>query len=212
MRTLALIVAAVLSFYAVTAYGAVNPMKDITAATLPIEVNGTDIRYCSSVVIAPERILTAAHCVTNDVAYPVVRVGGKQLRIMGWEIDQSSRDTAVGIVPGLECPCIPFADASDMFVGQRVLVLGYPGGGPLVVTEGVMVQLSRTVCYDTHDCRPQATTTAPSRGGNSGGPVVVIRDGRALLVGVLVGGIREPGKDPVSTVELLVGRVDPFRR
>lgn len=206
MRTLAVILAAVLAFYAVTAY-AVNPVQVASAATLPIEANGTDVRYCSAVVIAPERILTAAHCMTSDVAYPAVRVDDKQLRITEWLVDNSARDLAIGVVPGLNVTPVPFGEASDVFKDQRVLVLGYPGGGPLKITEGVLVQLLRTICYAPLDCRPQTTTTAPSRGGNSGGPVVVIRDGRALLIGILVGGIREPGQPEYSTIELLVGRL-----
>lgn len=196
-----------LLFVATTAVANVNPVKVVSAATLPIEANGTDLRYCSAVVIAPERILTAAHCVTNDIAFPAVRVEDKQLRITGWIVEQSARDIAIGIVPGLNVAPVEIGDARDVFVGQNILILGYPGGGPLKITEGQIRQLSRTVCYAYHDCRAQTTTSGITAGGNSGWPVVVIRDGKAVLIGILVGGIAEPGKEQLSTIELLIGHL-----
>jgi len=198
-----LFVAVLAALLALPAFATVNPMKDVSAATLPIEVNGTNVRYCSAVVIAPGKILTAAHCISNDVAYPVVRVGDKQLRIVAWDISHSGKDVAIGTVPGLECPCVPVGELSDVYRGQKVLVLGYPDGGPLVVGEGVIITLSRTVCYAVFDCRPQATTTAPARGGNSGGPVVIIRDSKVYLIGILVGGIKDT-TEHVSTFEHVV--------
>lgn len=175
---------------------AVNPVREAAAATVPMEVLGTSTRYCSAVVIAPERVLTAAHCLPSEIAQPSVRRDDKQYPVAGWTVRPADKDLAEMIVPGLDCPCVPVKPG--VAKGDAVMVLGYPDGGDLVITEGVVVSVARVICYSAYDCRTQAITTARIRRGNSGGAVVVIRDSRAYLVAILVGGTED-----LSSIELL---------
>jgi S1-C subfamily serine protease len=165
---------------------AANPIKDAAAATLPIENPQGDDRYCSSVAVAPGVALTASHC---DIGAPAsVEQNGANLPIKSWAHDILGRDLAVIEVPGLQCPCVPLGNAADdLRTGNPVVVIGFPWGGEQKTTHGV-VGTYQLICYGPDECLMQWTADASSRPGNSGGPVLVIVDSKAWLIGILVGG------------------------
>jgi S1-C subfamily serine protease len=163
-----------------------NPIKDAAAATLPIENLRGDDRYCSSVVVAPGVALTASHC---DIGEPAsVEQNGKNLPIKSWSHDILGRDLAMVEVPGLQCPCVPLGNAAeDLRPDTPVVVIGFPWGGEQTTSHGV-VGTYQLVCYGPDECLMQWSTSAWSRPGSSGGPVFVIVDSKAWLLGILVGG------------------------
>lgn len=173
----------------------VNPMQNATAATVPVRAitpQGTR-SFCSAVVVQPGVALTADHCYIGERAY--IEQAGRLLPITGTVQPSDADDVRVLTVPGLECPCAPLGTAADVKEGADVIVIGYPRGGPQKVTEGKIVSVDETVCYgfdmiseEEFDCFQQARTNAPAQPGNSGGPVFVIRDGVAYVIGLLVGG------------------------
>ena len=69
--------------------------------------------------------------------------------------------------------------------GERVYIVGYPADFPLTVTTGWYVGKS---VQDSVLGQEAHMLAAQAFGGNSGGAVVVIRDGKVELVGILTAG------------------------
>lgn len=144
-----------------------------------------DITTGSGFVAAPDFVATNAHVVAG-VGDPVVVRGNQKFRgVPVWFDDKL--DFAVLRVDGLVSPVLPLANKAPE-QGQSGAVLGYPGGGPLMVVPGVMQTRYEAVGRDIHGqslvTREIYEIQASIHPGNSGGPFV-LPDGS--VAGVMFG-------------------------
>ncbi|MCK6550827.1 serine protease [Myxococcota bacterium] len=158
---------------------------------------------CSGVVIGPQEILTARHCVpTPEVCEASLFVLGYSLGLDGalapLDVDDVRRCgglVAVGTAEGregdftvvrLDRPIAPHrapielrpADAGPLGPDEPVVVVGYPSGLPLKIDDGGRV-------LDGPPSRPNYQLSSDTFGGSSGSAVL---DGAGRLVGIVAGG------------------------
>lgn len=166
------------------------------AATVHIQIG--DSGTCSGVVIAPETVLTAAHCVEGGK--DVLHVGDKPV---GAVRADPGKDIAVLRVAGVACPCVPVASQSPLR-DTPVTIVGYPMNLAQILTEGRF--MGRITDPDAPDeIKPRMVATAPVAFGNSGGPVFAYQDGKLRVVGI-VSALRGSGPytGPIWHLALLV--------
>jgi hypothetical protein len=125
---------------------------------------------CSAVAIAPNTLLTAAHCDS-----PELKVGGLLAVVVK---KNEEKDLMLVYVAGLNSPYLSVAKAMPN-VDEKVVMAGFPLGVGEVVTEGRLQSLT--------DRAPAflALVTAQGVFGNSGGPVVVRRGMSYEVVGIV---------------------------
>jgi S1-C subfamily serine protease len=134
----------------------------------------------SGVVVAPGVVMTNAHVIAGgrDVE---VRNGARTHAAVPVLFDPRT-DIAVLVVAGLAAPPLPIAER-DVGVGDGAAVIGYPGGGPLVVTPAAVISRQRAVGRDIWGTdlvrRDVYVLQAAVRSGDSGGPFVD-QDGTVL--------------------------------
>ncbi|TCP56867.1 colicin V production protein [Tamaricihabitans halophyticus] len=127
----------------------------------------------SSVVVAPERVMTNAHVVagTTDVT---VDMAGERLPAYVVHFDPNA-DIAMLAVPGLPARPLPIA-SPEAVAGDDAIVLGYPLDGPYTASPARVrqrIQLQGPDIYgDNSVPRDVYTVRALVRSGNSGGPMV----------------------------------------
>lgn len=166
----------------------VNPLlrESVASVTHKMHEKGG---YCSVVMIAPERALTAAHCLWMES--PSVTIRGHDYPVReGYAA--SPRDVAVLTIPGAPCPCAMISK-TPLAIGDFVIVTGYPLGIALTVTYGEMQ--ARIVLPE--DGQEYLLVTALTTLGHSGGGVF---NQYGELVGIIAAGA--PGMFSLA-VELL---------
>lgn len=134
----------------------------------------------SGVVIAPNKVISAAHAVAGADTVSV-SVGDQELRASVVVFDPNL-DFAVLDVPDLQAPTLTL-DQHPAVTGTDVLVLGYPGGGPFVATPArvrrVMALLVPDIYRTTTVNREVYAIRGSIRHGGSGGPLIDL-DGHVL--------------------------------
>ena len=155
-------------FFLVAAFmlGTINAHAAPARATLTAAVHKMHEpgASCSAVMIAPERALTAAHCL--DMVSPVVIIDGHRYAVTeGYAA--SPRDIAILIVPGAPCPCVQVS-GTPLVEGDWVAAVGYPYGLPLVVVTYGEFQ-GRLIFEE--DGQEYLLVTALGAPGNSGGGI-----------------------------------------
>lgn len=143
---------------AVQPYAIAGPREDAVATVHKMH---DPTNSCSAVMIAPERALTARHCMTMDA--PVVTINGVDYPV-SHAYGNPALDLALLVIPDAPCPCAKPAPVA-VKSGEKVMVIGYPYGIGRVVTYGEMQE--RVVIGDV----VYVMITAPARPGNSGGGV-----------------------------------------
>jgi S1-C subfamily serine protease len=137
----------------------------------------------SGVVLAPGIVVTNAHVLAGVDEVTVEAVDGEHDATA--VVFDPDVDLAVLRVDGLAAPVLPLA-ASDATAGDGAAVLGYPGGGPLVVTASVVLDERRAVGRDIWGDgtvrRDVYILQAAVRPGDSGGPFV---DETGTVLGVV---------------------------
>lgn len=156
---------------------------------------------CSAVMIAPERALTAAHCLGMNA--PVVTINGYDYPVLeGYAA--SPRDIAILIIPGAPCPCARFADTTAE-EGDPAVVVGYPWAMLRVVTYGEIQ--GRIVLEE--DGQEYLFVTALVAPGNSGGGVF---DKYGDLIGIVSKGAQGHSLLAVEIVSITMSNPRSFRR
>ena len=149
-----------------------HPYRERVAATVHL-VTGPNMS-CSAVMIAPERALTAAHCLGMDS--PVMTVGETDYPVLeGYAA--GPRDVAILIVPGAPCPCATVAETQAV-EGAPVTTVGYPFGVIRMVTYGEL----QGHIVDPSDGQEYIVVTTLGAPGNSGGGVF---DANGDLIGIV---------------------------
>ena len=128
---------------------------------------------CGAVMIAPERAMTAAHCLGMES--PVLTIDGVDYPLTeGYAA--TPRDVAVLIVPGAPCPCAAL-QGKAVEAGDWVVVVGYPYNLAQVVTYGEV----QARIVNPEDGQEYVLATASVAPGNSGGGVFNVN---GYLVGI----------------------------
>ena len=140
-----------------------HPIRDAVAATVHKFHDPVLGISCSAVMVAPERAITAAHCL--NMTAPVLTIDGYEYAVTeGYAA--SPRDVAILIVPGAPCPWARMA-YTPLETGDPVAAVGYPFGMALVVTYGEMQ--ARVVLPE--DGQEYLVVTSLGAPGNSGGGI-----------------------------------------
>jgi S1-C subfamily serine protease len=152
---------------------------------------------CSGVLIAPKRLLTAAHCQVGSV----LTVAGKVAKIIKTD---DVKDLML-LEIDLSCPCVPVGKTNPA-VGDELTVVGYPYGsntGFILVTTSGYVQ----GYIQAQEFNGYMFTTTPVAPGNSGGGVYQFVSGKWYVVAIVSRGAGHIGVFPTTQmiVEFLKG-------
>ena len=179
-RIAAILMAAVLvGCSAVADLGQESVYHQARAATYALVVDKTKA-FCSSVLVADEVVVTAAHCVdAEQIPMDRASVRGKDGKnyVFTVKFKSVASDVAVLSVPGLKgitAPIAPFDAKQD----EYAIVVGYPLGSRQYVTEG------RIQGKYTSEEMERTLATPAIIFGNSGGPLLVYRNQRWEVVGI----------------------------
>lgn len=242
---LALLVAVVVPATA----GAVARGRDVPAGEAPwyVAFPGMSATVCGGVLVAPDRILTAAHCVQGVAPARLrPRVGDEQVRAT---VDRVVFPRTYRLIPSPVAPDDPNASGSlrDIAVlrltapvagvapiavasappadGEATTTYGrgrtsVAGGTPRALQAADQVVLAASACGQPyggvlepalHLCTEDASATrAQACAGDSGGPVVVRRDGVAQLVGLVTWGGEVRGRGCGEGLPDVSERVAPY--
>ena len=123
--------------------------------------NGGYIGSGSAVIIQHETIITNCHVVMPGASARIefgTRTYDTRLLVADEELDLCKLQ-----VPGLPLPPVSISSVANVYNGQIVYAIGAPGGGPVVVSEGVVTTLHAITAGNV------IQTTAPISPGSSGG-------------------------------------------
>jgi S1-C subfamily serine protease len=123
-------------------------------------------------VVAPERVVTAAHVVAGEQDTTVTALSGRPLDATAVAYD-TRNDIAILRVPGLTARPLRFVDPTT---NTPVAIVGYPHDGPLDAIPGRIGTTATVVGDDSYGNGPVTRTVTSLSGavehGNSGGPAV----------------------------------------
>ncbi len=149
---------------------------DYTAPRSYVRLVYNDDGNGSGVMIAPNRMLTAAHVADILTETNPLFVEGKKVRKV-LKIDRD-RDIALLDVDA-DCPCAPLGDLPK--IDEAIIVVGYP------INKAIQVQIITTGTYQGLIAdKTRLVTTAPASFGNSGGGLFLFHNGKWELIGILV--------------------------
>ena len=184
-----------------------------------LDTKGATLAMCSGTAVAPQVVLTAAHCLAaEDLGQPVAQVAVRSGS--GWVVTTEfhinprykadarhpeANDIGVVVLPtSLSAPTMPLLSTDAFIVGEPVAIAGYgkaDTGNSGQLRAGIMTlysfsKQSLVAVYD-HD---SGSNTCQ---GDSGGPLAVLRSGNWVLAGVSVAGTNQScgmdGKPDIST-------------
>jgi hypothetical protein len=182
-----------------------SPSTDVAVVALAFD----DTLVCSGTVIAPQAVLTAAHCVMGEML-PEVAIGdtlagavrhASLAALVDPDFDPTSLDHDLAIVivePTLGVAPLPYATTLDAPPGSTIRVVGY--GWTVANDPSPAERRTGTSVVDSIDDLRLVSHAAPSQAceGDSGGPALVGNE----LVGVASSG------DPSCTQFARHTRVD----
>jgi S1-C subfamily serine protease len=135
-----------------------------------------------SVIDANGHILTNEH-VVRGARQLSVTLGGKVYPAKPIGADPDTDLAVIKIdAPGEALTVIPFGNAEQLVVGQKVLAIGNPFGFDRTLTTGVISGLQRTIrARNGRPIEGAVQTDASINPGNSGGPLL---DSRGRMIGI----------------------------
>lgn len=129
----------------------------------------------SGVMIAPGRMLTAAHVAKINKQMPLL-LNGKQIKVL-----KINEDLDLALLEVEEdCPCVPLA-AELPVVDEKVYIVGFP-----VYQEEMPQYLTEGRVQGTTKKYHRTLTSVPAAPGNSGGGLFVYVKDQWRLAGILV--------------------------
>jgi S1-C subfamily serine protease len=180
-----------------------------TAKASVVRIEGTSCGLGvqgSGWVVRRGLVATNVHVVSGESDTRVLVQGRPALRGTIVHLD-ARNDVALLRVPGLRVRPLPVTD-SDEYPRSAVL-LGYPGGGPLVATAGTVGSPRTVIAPDAYDRGLHPRRVVPIRGsvrkGESGGPVL---DSDGEVVGMIFGGARDGRGGFAIPVDVVVRALD----
>ncbi len=185
---------------------------------------------CSAVVIAPDKILTAAHCVdgstnlnirfqTKDSTYQVTKetiiylkaVRTLKMKDMALLQPKDSKD----VIPTQVADIATLEEANSLVAGDNVYAIGYPLSENLTVTQGLFTGKVQSPAENVWDS-PVYRHTAPITYGNSGGGFFMKVGDEFKLIGLNVGRIQENHfmnvATPIESVEAILQGFETIRK
>jgi S1-C subfamily serine protease len=178
-----------------------------TAAASTVRVEGTDcgvVQSGSGFVVAPGLVATNAHVVAGN---PRVRLTTPDGATAGAAVVAFDPGTDLAVLrTDLDRPALPLAEPAT---GDRGVVLGFPGGGPLDPSPfqvGDLVDAVGLDIYDGGEVRRDLVVLASDLAPGDSGSAVLREDGSVVGVSVAVAPDR-PGVayalDPAQLVPLV---------
>ena len=161
-------------------------------------------------VVQAEIVATNVHVVSGEKDTRVLVNGSSSVRGTIVHLD-AGNDVALLRVPGLRAAPLPATSSGDY--PRPAVVLGYPGGGPLVATAATVGSPRTVIAPDAYDRGLGPRRVVPLRGavrkGESGGPVL---DAGGEVVGMIFGGARDGRGGFAIPVDVVVRALDgPLR-
>lgn len=152
-------------------------IRAVTREIVAVRVDdGKKKGYCSGVMVAPDLLLTAAHCDLSRAPALKMTVNGQEAVLVRKD---ESRDIALLRVAA-GCPCLAVIATPEL--DERVYVVGFPLDLGQVMTEG---RYEGQAPDSDSNGTGMIIYTAGSTYGNSGGGVFVRRDGEWKLIGIV---------------------------
>ena len=138
-----------------------------------LDVKGAVIALGSGVVIAPGRIITNRHVISDGVSFEMEQQG-KTWSATVLRVDPD-HDLAELTAAGFNAPAVRFRPSSTLSVGEKVYAIGAPEGLELTISEGLISGLR-----DIDQEHLIQTSAAISPGSSGGG----LFDAEGRLVGI----------------------------
>jgi secreted trypsin-like serine protease len=193
------------------------PERDAVVAVVLADVSA----ICSGVLVAPDLVLTAEHCLAaaNSYTGQLSVVFGESIEaptaeaivVASWshsELDIAALRIAMDDCAELALDPLPLLKTSldSSWIGTSVTLAGYGVATPSGTDWGRRLFATETIVAieDAHIVVAATSGTTGACIGDSGGPLLVSRDGRFKVVGVLQDG------DPSCLGEDYYVRVDRF--
>lgn len=147
--------------------------RDADARSFTLRVEDGQGHGGSGVAWATGSVLTAAHVINQDLSEYTVRLGDEEWTPFAARYI-AERDAVILYVWGDGPLPVPDRRHNGLVLGEAVLAAGYPWGGPLQVSHGVVTGVSKYAPWTR-------MSDADVNPGNSGGPVFD-KDGNLIAI------------------------------
>lgn len=133
----------------------------------------------SGFVLPGGLVVTNRHVVGQPLAVSINTWDGVSFEA---EVDGVATDSDLAVLRLSDASSLPTAElrTSPVTIGEAIIVVGYPGGGPSTITTGRVVDVRPGEVFG--EASEVIVVDAQVRPGNSGGPLL---DARGLVVGVV---------------------------
>lgn len=182
---------------------ATSVLRRARAVTVRIRSLGCDqLGLGSGFALPGGVVVTNRHVVAEPLEVTVNTWDGRSLDA---EVTGIAVDSDLAILQLAGAADLPVADLRDdpVEVGEPVIAVGYPGGGPATVTSGEVVDLVDGQVLD--EPADVIRVDTPIRQGNSGGPLL---DEEGRVVGVVFALDVASGDGLAVPVDTLLARLD----